>query len=319
MVPTGNTRSFTCPYHKWTYDLSGQLQGMPFFRGVNGKGGMPTDFDLSEHGLNGLAVTERNGLVFASFDRNVPPFDTFLGVEMLAYFTRVFDGRELRVLGYQRQRIPANWKLIVENIKDPYHASLLHVFLVSLGLFRADQPSQVLMDDTGQHAALISQRGTQQSNEVTEQIDAFRPDLRLHDPNLLDPAAEFPGSATVVMQTLWPNLIIQQQTNTLALRHVVPQGPETTDQHWTYFGYAEDDDEMMARRLRQANLQGPAGLIGVDDWEVLQNLQRGLRSNLNGEAVIEMGGRDIHNADHMITEVAIRAFYKHYWKVMELQ
>ncbi len=33
-----------------------------------------------------------------------------------------------------------------ENIKDPYHASLLHVFLVTFGLFRADQPSAVQMD-----------------------------------------------------------------------------------------------------------------------------------------------------------------------------
>ena len=39
-----------------------------------------------------------------------------------------------------RQRIRSNWKLMFENIKDPYHASLLHVFLVTFGLFRADQP-----------------------------------------------------------------------------------------------------------------------------------------------------------------------------------
>ena len=35
-----------------------------------------------------------------------------------------------------------------ENIKDPYHASLMHVFLVTFGLFRADQPSPVHMDET---------------------------------------------------------------------------------------------------------------------------------------------------------------------------
>ena len=38
-----------------------------------------------------------------------------------------------------------------ENIKDPYHASLMHVFLVTFGLFRADQPSAVYMDATGRH------------------------------------------------------------------------------------------------------------------------------------------------------------------------
>jgi salicylate 5-hydroxylase large subunit len=29
----------------------------------------------------------------------------------------VFDGREIEVLGYSRQLIPANWKLMFENIK----------------------------------------------------------------------------------------------------------------------------------------------------------------------------------------------------------
>ncbi len=57
-----------------------------------------------------------------------------------------------------RQRIPSNWKLMMENIKDPYHASLLHVFLISFGLFRADQELSMEMDETGRHAVLVSRR-----------------------------------------------------------------------------------------------------------------------------------------------------------------
>ncbi len=70
---------------------------------------------------------------------------------------------------------------------------------------------------------------------------------------------EFPGDATVVMQTIWPNLIVQQQSNTLAMRQLVPRGPSEFELHWTFFGYADDDEAMTARRLRQANLMGPAG------------------------------------------------------------
>ena len=32
--------------------------------------------------------------------------------------------------------------------------------------------------------------------------------------------------------------------------------------------------------------------------------------------MIEMGGRDIENTEHMVTEVAIRAFYRYYREVM---
>ena len=112
---------------------------------------MPGDFDFADHGLQTLNVAVRNGAVFASFDRAVESFEDYLGPSMLGYFDRVFDGRPLRLLGYQRQRNPSNWKLMFENITDPYHASLMHVFLVTFGLFRADNPSQVRMDASGRH------------------------------------------------------------------------------------------------------------------------------------------------------------------------
>ena len=31
-----------------------------------------------------------------------------------------------RVLGQYSQKLPSNWKLYIENVKDPYHASILH-------------------------------------------------------------------------------------------------------------------------------------------------------------------------------------------------
>src|SRR5262249_44956178 len=160
----GSTSEFICPYHQWTYDLRGNLTGVPFRRGYRGQGGMPADFQLDQHGLQRLSVTRRHGVVFASFSPVAEPLESYLGKTMLEYFERVFAGRELVVLGYLRQRIPSNWKLMFENIKDPYHASLLHVFLVTFGLFRLDQKSAIEMDETGRHAVLVSRRGQQQEN-----------------------------------------------------------------------------------------------------------------------------------------------------------
>jgi salicylate 5-hydroxylase large subunit len=218
-----------------------------------------------------------------------------------------------------RQRIRSNWKLMFENIKDPYHASLLHVFLVTFGLFRADQPSAVQMDATGRHAALISQKGAQQASAGTAEMRSFRQDFTLEDPRLLDPVREYPGDATVVMQTIWPNLIVQQQSNTLATRQLVPRGPCAFDLVWTFFGYADDDEAMRRRRLRQANLMGPAGLVSVDDGEMMEASQGGVgRFPDAGATVLELGGRDCDDAPHMITETAIRAFYRHYREVMGL-
>jgi len=279
---------------------------------------MPAEFETADHGLQRLTVTSRHGVVFASFAAEMPSLEEYLGPTNVAWFDRVFDGRPLEVLGYQRQLVPANWKLMFENIKDPYHASLLHVFLVTFGLFRADNPSATQMDTTGRHSVLVSEKGEQRASADTSDIGRLREDLVLRDGRLLDPVREFPGSATVVMQTIWPNLIVQQQSNTLAMRQLVPRDVETFELHWTYFGYATDDDEMRTRRLRQANLMGPAGLVSIDDSEVMRLAQLGARSGRDRDAVVEMGGLDTEDTRHMVTEVAIRAFYEHYRRVMDL-
>ncbi len=315
---TGRTNRFTCPYHQWTYDLDGALRGVPFREGVNGRGGMPADFDLDANGLQRLAVIERNGVLFASFADNPPDFSAYLGRTNEQYFERVFDGRELRVLGYSRQLINSNWKLMFENIKDPYHASLLHVFLVTFGLFRADQESRVMMDETGRHGLLIASKGEQKKSDATKDIENLREDFKLKDPRLLDPVREFKDTATVVMQTLWPNLIIQQQSNTLAMRQVQPRSPTSFILSWTFFGYADDDEAMTTRRLRQANLMSASGLVSCDDSEVVKLAQAGIVGAERESALLEMGGRDTADTEHMVTESAIRAFYKHYRDVMEL-
>ena len=315
---SGSVRELMCPYHQWTYDLQGNLTGLPFRRGVHGVGGMPEDFVLADHGLKRIRLQERGGAIFAPFSDATPDFETYLGPTMLGYYARVFDGRRLRLLGYSRHRLPANWKLMLENIKDTCHASLLHVFFVTFGLFRVDRPSRVRMDDTGLHTGLVSERGEQELNDGTRQMKSFQAALELQDPRIVDAVREFPGDATVIMHTIWPNLILQQQSNTLATRQIVPRGPGEFDLHWTFFGYETDDEEMTQRRLRQANLMGPAGLVSMDDGEVIGRVQDGMRLDVNAAAVNEMGGRDYADTDHMVTDVALRAFYRGYRQVMGL-
>jgi salicylate 5-hydroxylase large subunit len=314
----GNSRMFVCPYHQWSYDARGRLRGVPFIKGVKQLGGMPEDFRREDHNLPELAIARRGGVIFASFANDMPSLDQYLGETNTAYFDRVFDGRGLEVLGYSRQLIPGNWKLMFENIKDPYHASLLHVFLVTFGLFRADQKSQVRMDETGAHALLISQRGAQRASDETRDMANLRVDFVLQDPRLLDPVKEFADESTVVMQTIWPNLIVQQQSNTLALRQIQPRHAGAFELHWTFFGYADDDAAMKTRRLRQANLMSAAGLVSADDSEVIKLAQDGIAAGGAGNGIMLMGGRGTDDETHMVTEVALRAFYRHYRAVMDL-
>ncbi len=258
-------------------------------------------------------------MIFATFDANTPDFESYLGPSVLPYFDRVFDGRPLTILGRSRQRIPANWKLMQENIKDPYHPGLLHTWFVTFGLWRADQSSRMVMDAAGRHACMISQRNSGGRGEATQGVASFRENMKLEDARLLDIVPEpWWNGPTVVMQTIFPSLIVQQQVNSLSMRHIQPRGPGSFDFVWTHFGFADDDAAMTQRRLRQANLFGPAGYVSADDGEVIECSQQGLAQDESRSTVCELDGRDVRDTEHMLTETLIRGMYRYYRRVMEL-
>ena len=337
--PHGNARSFVCPYHQWTYKLNGDLAGLPFKDGVPAtddagnacvNGGMPSDFDLKEHGLVKLRVAVLHGLVFATYSQTAPSFEDYIGPDVMPWLHRIFKGRELSLLGYNRQRIPGNWKLMMENIKDPYHPGLLHTWFVTFGLWRADQKSRMVMDEYGRHAVMISRRNEGGQNKtVTEGVTSFKQDMALNDARLLDVVPEAwwtvddpsnPGQAitpTVTMITLFPSLVVQQQVNSLSTRHIIPRGEGEFDFVWTHFGFKDDTPEMTQRRLRQANLFGPAGFVSADDGEVIELSQRGFAQwGDSGETLCELGGSGTGGTEHMVTETLIRSMYAYWRKVM---
>lgn len=316
---TGKVKTLVCPYHQWNYNHDGKLLGVPFQRGVKGKGGMPADFSLSDRALTKLNVAVRNGVVFASFDQNVEAFEDYLGPEVREYFDRTFDGRELVVHGYSRQRIPGNWKLMMENIKDPYHPGLLHTWFVTFGLWRADNKSELRMDAKGRHACMISRRSEALDPSVTEGVTSFRRGMKLNDKRMLDIAHEpWWGEPTVCMTTIFPSVILQQQVNSLSTRQILPVGPDKFDFVWTHFGFADDTPEMTERRLRQANLFGPAGFVSADDGEVIEFSQDGFAQDGSFSTLCELGGTDVESTDHMVTETLIRGMYRYWREVMEV-
>ena len=320
----GNKKELVCPYHQWNYSLKGDLQGVPFRRGVkqDGKvnGGMPKEFKIEDHGLTKLKVATRGGVVFASFDHEVEPFEDYLGPDILSYFDRLFNGRKLTILGYNRQRIPGNWKLMQENIKDPYHPGLLHTWFVTYGLWRADNKSALKMDDQFRHAAMISTRGTGgKKEEVTQGVTSFKENMEIQDKRLIDIVPEdWWNGPTAVMMTIFPSVIIQQQVNSVSTRHIQPNGHGSFDFVWTHFGFEDDSPEMTQRRLIQANLFGPAGFVSADDGEVIELSQFGFEQKPSHRALAELGGYGCENTDHMVTETLIRGMYNYWRKVMEI-
>jgi anthranilate 1,2-dioxygenase large subunit len=317
----GNTREFVCPYHQWSYDLKGNLQGVPFRRGVNRTGGMPKDFKTSEHGLRKLHVATRHGVIFASYSAEVEPLEEYLTPEILEDFDVAFPGKKLKILGYYRNELPCNWKMYHENLKDPYHATLLHSFLVIFGLLVAGNKSAMFADRVhGRHGYMASAKTEEKyavvSEENRKEMRSFNDGLRLEDERFLEFVKEFDSPWSVTMATIWPNFVIQREMNTLGVRHIIPNGPDSMIMQWTMFGYEGDTPEMERHRLRQGNLMGPAGFLGLEDNEAMKFVQEGLRRCTTNVNVLKLDADKIGASDTLISEAAIRAMYVYYRQVM---
>jgi|GEM_PF-10991 len=309
----GNAKEFVCPYHQWSYDLKGNLAGVPFRRGVDGKGGMSKDFKNCDHGLTKLQVTTRRGVIFASFSDKMPSIEEYLGEKVLAEFDATFDGRPLKVLGYYKNTLPGNWKLYHENLKDPYHATLLHTFLVTFGLLVAGNKSMMLSDPSGLHGVMASARadGDTVSSEARKEMRSYRDDFALDSSEFLELIPEFDSPWSVTMATIWPNLIVQRELNTLGVRQIVPNGPDEMVMNWTMFGFEGDSEEMTRHRMRQGNLMGPAGFLGLEDNEAMKFVQDGMKRSVTGEHYVALDPEtETGTADTLISESAIRGMYK---------
>ncbi|NHB61527.1 aromatic ring-hydroxylating dioxygenase subunit alpha [Photorhabdus sp. RW14-46] len=312
--PQGNTKLLVCPYHEWAFSLEGNLAGMPFRKGINGKGGMSEFFHPEEHGLQALNVTERHGVVFTSFSYDIEPFETYLDPVMLSYFDRVCDGRKLKVIGKMQHRVNCNWKLQIENVKDPFHAALLHSFFKNFGIWRSDQKTSVKVCSSGKSSVLVSTASFTKA-EIKKNAET-KTELSLLDPRIIDHQREYDHGTGAIM-TVFPNLILLQQLNCLAMRHVIPDGTDSCIKIWTFFGYENESEALTKRRLFQANLLGPSGLVTIDDNEILAVTQEGAKSMPDSEIILEASVGE-SSEDHMMTEAAIRGFYKYYRGVMNL-
>ena len=107
--------------------------------------------------------------------------------------------------------------------------------------------------------------------------------------------------------------MLQQISNAIALRLVLPKGPDKTELQWTYIGFEDDDAEMTERRLQQANLVGPAGYVSMEDGAVGGFIQRAIAGGEDECSVIEMGGHEHGSQETRATEASVRGFW-HAWR-----
>ncbi|WP_340318397.1 aromatic ring-hydroxylating oxygenase subunit alpha [Rhizorhabdus argentea] len=223
----GKAKTFTCPYHGWTYRNTGELSGVPRFKeSYYGK------LEREKWGLIEARVEVLHGLVFASFDKEAPSLDEFLG-DMKWYLQFALDrtpgGMEV-VGGTEKVHIDANWKLHADQFcGDNYHADFTHRSVLMIF------PNADFRDDNSEDNCTIRLPGGHGFYRVdsvtTENPD--KPEIAqwIHEVTEIRRSrtdrvrAAMLGPGTTCIFTIFPNLSVLSTPEFTQLRLNLPRGP----------------------------------------------------------------------------------------------
>jgi Rieske 2Fe-2S family protein len=133
-APRGRVRTLVCPYHLWTYRLTGELAHARY---------MGEDFDVSGHGLTPVHVRTVAGTVYACLAETPPDFDAFAAALTPLLAPHNLEGAKLAA---EFDLLEAgNWKLVMENSRECYHCANQHKELMQsfLDLYDFRDPGAV--------------------------------------------------------------------------------------------------------------------------------------------------------------------------------
>lgn len=154
---SGNAQAISCPFHRWTYGLDGNLRGAPDMP-ENG------DFDKSAHGLVEFRAAERDGFAFICFSDDTDGIDAWLGD-----FSDLHAPWSLGSLVLTRRlelEVNCNWKGFLEVFNEYYHLPYVHPDSIDSVYARPDPGDNV----TGQYASQFgATEGTGGLLESTQQ------------------------------------------------------------------------------------------------------------------------------------------------------
>ncbi len=113
----GSCKRIVCPYHSWSYQLDGELSGVPGMQET-------LDFDVRDYPLLELSLETWNGFIFIHYGATPASLSSHLG-NMPEKFAS-HRCQDMRFVDSIEFDIKANWKLLAENALEAYHTGSVH-------------------------------------------------------------------------------------------------------------------------------------------------------------------------------------------------
>lgn len=282
---SGNARFMTCAYHGWSFNTSGDVVSIP--------GDTAYGPNFERPGLAAPAkVDSYRGFVFVTFDPEIVDLKTYLAgaAEYLDLVSDMSEAEEgMQVLeGTHRYSAKANWKLLVENSFDGYHAMSTHqryFEMITAARGPIDAGSSLKnsrsIDLGNGHAVTVGGPGSgdifgralseEALAERAERYDRLRAKFGDGWVDRLN------GIRNMV---IFPNLVIIDLVMGVVIRKIDPISPDYMEVTAWELAPPEEGPELKQQRLDNfLTFWGPGGLASPDDVEMLESAQRGFASS----------------------------------------
>jgi Rieske 2Fe-2S family protein len=256
LLPCGQgarERSIICPYHAWTYSLTGSLEGAAGFRKQRG-------FDFGNWGLVPLPVTEWHGLVFVDGSGGAAGSLT----EALAKLDELvapYEPERLVTAGEHRYDARANWKTLTENYHECYHCPSIHPELCRVS---PPQSGENYADDGAWIGGWMDLR----EGMETMSLDGSSGGVPLR-------GLDAQGLRTVIYVNIFPNVLLSLHPDYVMTHRLLPVAADRTTIECTWAFAPEavarpDFDPSYAVEFWD--------ITNTQDWAACESVQRGLSS-----------------------------------------
>jgi carnitine monooxygenase subunit len=239
---SGTTRNIVCPYHAWTYDLSGGLKAAR-------RADRMASFDKSEICLDQVQVEEFGGFVYVNLDPAAAPLAQQapdLAEEIAYWAPDVARLTHAKRLSYE---VDTNWKNVIDNFLECYHCHIAHREFVDL----------VDMDtyEVRTHG-IWSSHFAEAGKHANAAYDVSGASVTQH-----------------AVWWLWPNtcLLRYPGRGNFMVFQVIPAGPERTLETWDFFLEGTELDEAEQESVRYID-----DVLQQQDIALVESVQRGMRT-----------------------------------------
>jgi len=333
----GNTRSFRCMYHGWTYQLNGDLSGVP---GADGYG---DDFKRADFALVKVPrVAVYRGFIFGSLSPAGVSLDEHLGrakgeIDLFAGLSRAEDVEV--VSGIHKYNYQGNWKLAAENSMDGYHPMIVHAsfaqaLMDKIRLTEGGDKERANRDiasfrgwakDLGNGHVMLDYRlriYDSLNGDPTPPVRAITPEGEAHLRTMVERFGE-ERAANMLREGgthtfVFPNLILIG----IQMRVLQPLSADRTEVclYPTLLKWLPPEVNRIRLRSHEAFF-GSASFGGPDDSEIFERIQDGCAVDLEPWQLISRGlhreqRRDGVIAGDLSDEVTQRGIWRQWKKVM---